>query len=528
MAQDDFSFINPRPIDRSTKPMFVGTARQLFFDDFLLHMADPAHWDQLAYGVRFSLGPVQKSDGPIMVSDALWETSMAWLSVLREEGLYRMWYCSSHEDRRGGRVSYAESDDGLSWRRPALNELHVAGCKDHNIVFEGGRDGNSPEFGTVFKDPVAQPGEEYKMVYAEWVDRDLFEAGQTSNGALRGASSPDGIHWQRYRENFTRHYPDSQNVAMWDPTLEKYVVYHRALRTFAGLEAGSLRVAPQRRGRSVVRLESGDFRLWSEHEDAVMPDLEDGMNTDIYNSAYSRHPDNVNAHYMFPSFYRHCEGTFEVQALTSRDNRNWARPCRDTFIPLGSEGEFDCYIISVAPGLIPVDDDRGPSTIAPATAPTAAAGRWSSATSRRVASDASPSNGTGSSDSKGTAKAGISPPGPSPSREAVWSSTPSRPVRMRKSAFSCSLRRRTIRLRVMPLPIAGPLVKTVSTCRWRGTAVRRFRRRPLAPRCASTSRYARCESTPSSSSSRSCRSADSTSWEGAAPAHHRSSAAMRQ
>ncbi len=354
---DAFADINPRPLVAATKPFYAGSARQLLFDDFHLHLADRNHWDQIAWNVRFSNGPVEKSDGPIMVSDAPFEQSMAWISVMREAGGYRMWYNSSQSDRRGMRVSYAESDDGLTWRRPVLNLLEVDGCRDHNIVFEGGRDGSSPEMGSVFRDPAAEPGEEYKMVYAEWIDRRLFAAGQPSNGAMRGACSSDGIHWQRYRENFTTYYPDSQNAATWDPTLGRYVCYHRRLAGFAGLDAGPLQVEPQRRGRSVVRLDSDDFRTWSNPEPAIVPDLEDGLNTDVYNSAYSRHPDNDNAHYMFPSFYRHFEGTFEVQALTSRDNRSWARPCRDTFIALGVPGEFDCYIISVAPGIVPVDGD---------------------------------------------------------------------------------------------------------------------------------------------------------------------------
>ena len=351
-----FADINPRPLAAAAKPFRVGSTRQLLFDDFLLHMADRNHWDQLAWNVRFSNGAVEKSGGPVMVSDAPFERSMAWVCVMRESGGYRMWYNSSQGDRRGMRVSYAESDDGLTWRRPALNLLEVEGCRDHNIVFEGGRDGNTPEMGSVFRDPAAEPGEEYKMVYADWIDRRLFDAGQPSNGALRGACSGDGLRWQRYRENLTNYYPDSQNTAAWDPTLGKYVCYHRRAAGFAGLKAGPLRVEPQRRGRAVMRMESDDFRTWSSPEAAIVPDLEDGLDTDIYNSAYSRHPENDNAHYMFPSFYRHYEGTFEVQVLTSRDNRSWARPCRDTFIPLGGPGEFDCYIISVAPGIVPAGD----------------------------------------------------------------------------------------------------------------------------------------------------------------------------
>ena len=358
--------------------------------------------------------------------------------------------------------------------RPALNLLEVEGCSDHNIVFEGGRDGNSPEMGGVFRDPAAEPGEEYKMVYAEWIDRRLFDAGQPSNGAMRGACSGDGVHWQRYRENFTTYYPDSQNAASWDPSLGRYVCYHRRLAGFAGLDAGSLQVEPQRRGRSVVRLESEDFRTWSHPEPAIVPDLEDGLNTDVYNSAYSRHPDNDNAHYMFPSFYRHFQGTFEVQALTSRDNRAWARPCRDAFIPLGAPGEFDCYIISVSPRHRPGRRRHlGPLLPLGGRPPRQAAGPSSSTTSRRAGWGGSPSAGTGWSASREAPGAGSSRCGPWHSRGAGWSSTPGRPGPTRKSACSWYLPKPTIRS-------PGTPSKTASRCgedgldqrlRWNGSAV---------------------------------------------------------
>jgi hypothetical protein len=284
---------------------------------------------------------------------------MAWMSLLREKDLYRMWYNSSHADRRGLRVSYAESADGIDWHRPNLGLVEVDGSKENNVVFEGGYGGNSPELGNVFYDPQAEPGETYKMLYSDWIDGELFEArppGVEYNGALRGASSPDGIRWKRYSKNFWVNYADSQNVACWDPNLDKYVMYHRTGCPFAGLEAGAIRVQPQPRGRAVGRMESDGYFYWSNSKPVLVPDMEDGLNTDIYNSAYGRHPDNENVHYLFPSFYRHYEGTFEVQVCTSRDNIQWQRPCRDTFIPLGAPGEFDCFIISVAPGFIPVDD----------------------------------------------------------------------------------------------------------------------------------------------------------------------------
>jgi hypothetical protein len=331
----------------------------LLFDDFFLSTADRDHWDQIAYGITFSLGQVEKHGSPILEGDALWEESSAWLNVLREGARYRMWYHSGHSDRRGGRVSYAESADGIHWDKPKLGLIEIEGSRENNVVFEGGFGGISPEFGNVFLAPNAEPDEAYKMVYAEWLGNFVFEVPgySPSNGTLRGASSPDGIHWVRYYENFLGKYPDSQNVGCWDPALKKYVVYHRTHSTFAGLDAGALRIKEQRRGRAVGRMESEDFRQWGPSEAVLTADIDDGLNTDIYNSAYSRHPDNMNAHYLFPSFYRHYEGTFEVQVCTSRDNQNWARPCRETFIPLGAPEEFDCFIISVSPGIVPVDDE---------------------------------------------------------------------------------------------------------------------------------------------------------------------------
>ena len=363
MSTENFPFdLNTRKYVRHNPPFHVGSKRQLFFDDFLLSMAPPDRPDQLAFGVRFSLGKAKKHGSPLELDKGPWETGYAWFSVLREDSLYRMWYNSNHRDRRGLRVSYAESDDGIKWRKPKLGMVDVAGSTDNNVVFAGGYGGSSQELGCVFKDTNAYPGEEYKMIYSDWIDRELFEAHPADieyNGALRGASSPDGLHWKRYTKNFWNHYADSQNTASWDSTLGKYVIYHRCGSQFAGLDAGPLQVVSQSRGRAIGRMDSYDFfRDWSSSEVAVSADMEDGLDTDIYTSAYSRHPDNPNVHYLFPAFYRHHAGIFEIQVCTSRDNINWQRVCRDTFIPLGAPGEFDCFIISVAPSFIPIGNDE--------------------------------------------------------------------------------------------------------------------------------------------------------------------------
>jgi hypothetical protein len=362
-GQDMLSYdINQKRYAARLEACPCGTVRQLLFDDFLL--CGGARYDQFHRNVRFSLGRLRKHGEAICEGEKPWEESSAWVCVIREGGKFRMWYNSAHAGHRGLVVSYAESDDGVHFERSRLGQIEWRGSRDNNIVYTGGHMGVSPELGNVFIDANAEEGESYKLIHSDWDGTFIFDLLERKGvyssraGSLRGAYSADGLHWTRYVEDFLPYYPDSQNVATWDPSLRRYVIYHRRGSDYGGLQLPHLHVKPVGRGRSVGRIESEDFRNWSDSELALAPDLHDTLNTDIYNSAYSRHPDNPNAHYMFPSFYRHYEGCFEVQVCVSRDNRTWQRPVRDTFIALGKRGEFDCFIISVAPGFVSISDQE--------------------------------------------------------------------------------------------------------------------------------------------------------------------------
>ena len=342
----------------------VGSERQLLFDDFFIHGG--GNPSQYPYNIRWVNGPVEKHGAPIFEGEQPWEASSAWLSVMKDSGVYRMWYNSHHEGRLGHVISYAESDDGLHFARRKLGVVEHMGSTDNNIVFDGGFNGVSPEMGNVFIDPHAPEGERYKMIFTDWEGEHCFSFRSHENGLpftnwvgmLRGAGSPDGLHWKRYYENFAGRYFDSQNAACWDETLGKFVAYHREGGQFGGLDAGDVRIAPIGNARAVGRLESDDYRHWFPTGVALQSDFLDTRNVDIYNSAYSRYPYAPLAHFMFPSYFYHYEGTFEVKVCTSRDNITWSRPTRETFIPLSAPDEFDCYIISVAPGFVPIDDDH--------------------------------------------------------------------------------------------------------------------------------------------------------------------------
>lgn len=354
----DFNLAVNTHVDRQRPVCLeVGDRRQLLFDDYFVALG--ARPDQLPHGIAWANAPVEKHPEPLFAGQPPWETSTAWASVLRDGGRFRMWYNSGHDGVRGLRVSYAESEDGVHFERRRLGLVEGAGARDSNLVFAGDLTGVSPELGNVFVDPVAPEAERYKMVYADWEGPQVFDQPFTHDvGMLRGAASPDGLRWQRYWANFTSRYCDSQNAGAWDPDLGRYVVYHRAPGRYGGLDVGPLRADPEVRGRAVGRLESRDFRDWEATGIALQADAEDGLGVDVYTNAYSRYPGADNAHFLFPSFYRHYEGDFQVRVCTSRDNRTWSRPTRRTFIPLGAMGAFDSFIVSVCPGFVPLDADR--------------------------------------------------------------------------------------------------------------------------------------------------------------------------
>jgi len=349
---------------RARSEIVIGNRRQLLFDDFFLAIPPSSHPEQLAGNIRWSLGAVQKQPGPIFLGQPPWEDAKQWFCILHDGGIYRLWYNSSVKGNRALRVSYAESQDGLEFKRRQLGVVEWDGSKNNNLVYLGAWK-VSIEFGNVFIDPAAPPEQRYKMIGSEWISPRAFQQQHVSTpGLLLGAYSSDGIHWTNYWQTFLGRYSDTQNVATYDPVLEKYVAYIRTGRKYDKLFVGDSPVEGPGRGRCVGRMESESFVHWPDafeigrEELALAPDLQDGLNVDLYNSAYSRYPGADMAHFMFPSAYHHWEGEFHVQVAVSRDNQRWVRPTRQTFIPLGEKGAFDSFIISVAPGFVPVDRDH--------------------------------------------------------------------------------------------------------------------------------------------------------------------------
>src|SRR5690606_21056757 len=107
-------------------------------------------------------------------------------TVLFDEGRYRMWYYpvshgKDYRDILQGPVCYAESQDGITWTKPALGQVNYKGSLRNNAILLP--EDNIEGVHVIRDDDDPDPKRRYKMAYNPRVD-----------GAytIQTATSPDG------------------------------------------------------------------------------------------------------------------------------------------------------------------------------------------------------------------------------------------------------------------------------------------------------------------------------------------------
>ncbi len=180
-------------------------------------------------------------------------------TILRDGGIYRMWYQAWPRDWNGHNcdlVGYAESDDGLAWRKPKLGLVDYAG-RNNNLV---DLSGHPP---TVFIDPLAPSSHRYRATLC---------TGPTHQGARDGladygyytAHSADGLKWEY-----------DQRTPQWNGADVITSIYHPGQRR--GIVA--LKHMPRVNGlprRSIWNADLEDGQ-WSEAHTALIPDEYDDI-----------------------------------------------------------------------------------------------------------------------------------------------------------------------------------------------------------------------------------------------------------
>lgn len=320
-------------------PAAVGLRRQLFLDDTLLSRRE---------GLRRRLHPARREPAPVLRPDRPWEGRRVYNygSVRRDPatGLWRMWYLARMgygqdrrvpgADRHGDMILYAESEDGLAWRKPDVGTVPFDGDARNNIVLPGCH-GSS-----LVLDAEAEGPERHRMVAWSWNDR-----------RYRTYRSPDGLGWEACPD--VAPIRDGQEVVSVSrhPDSLEYHAFHRVM------DRGQ---DPPR--RLIAASRSADLLRWGAPQTVLAPDSRDGaegLGSEFYDLSGFWYESLFIG--LLPVFrvlsYRPearrdgadvspWDGPIEAQLAFSRDGLRWERfEDRSPIVARGEDGSFDAGCI---------------------------------------------------------------------------------------------------------------------------------------------------------------------------------------
>lgn len=212
------------PAETTVAPIPIGDRRELLVDRFLV--------ERLSGEAHLALHPPTPREIALR-TDAPWEgNACGYPSVFQDGKLYRLYYHAGHY-RHGGKpaearpthpwyLCYAESDDGIRWRRPELGLFEFAGSKKNNIILTPesvAEIQGDPAHTAVFKDanPDCPPNARYKCIIVG------------KPHGLYLLTSADGVRFQVALKKplITQGAFDSENLAFWDPLRREYRAYWR-------------------------------------------------------------------------------------------------------------------------------------------------------------------------------------------------------------------------------------------------------------------------------------------------------------
>ena len=250
----------------------INSRRELMLDDFLFKSIK---------GLEFRQHTIRDRE-PVLDLDADWEgrkffgiSACGYPVVFQDGDLFRMYYVSYYglrldpPDPEQQFTCYAESRDGIHWKRVQLDTHEFQGNKRNNILLAGNTSHNFAPF--IDTRPGVPADQKYKAV--------------AGNGKAYVFASSDGLHWRKLKEEpilngeeaafdkygairwgfnpgKERAILDSLNVAYWDQQRQRYVLNFRAYLPCLSKDGAR----QEKETRSVMRCTSKDFLNWENIE----------------------------------------------------------------------------------------------------------------------------------------------------------------------------------------------------------------------------------------------------------------------
>lgn len=316
------AFLFPLSALPAAEPIDLASRWELFVDDFLVAEKE---------GVALKLHePVKREI--VLTTDRPWEgKTCAYFSVVQDGGKVLMYYrgSSGGPDHSIDQVTcVAESADGVHFTRPVLGLIEAGGTKDNNVIWRGVESHNFSPF--LDANSAAAPEERFKALGGVKQPGKNWHQGETPGG-LYAFASADGIHWRKMKDEpvITQGAFDSQNLAFWDTTRNRYVCFSRIFSN---------------KVRAVQSSTSTDFLSWTR---GVPHRYAEGVPMEhFYTSATVPCPSAPHLFLSFPKRFvptrqkiaeHPVKGVSDAVFMSSRDGVHWDRPFLEAWVRPGPD-----------------------------------------------------------------------------------------------------------------------------------------------------------------------------------------------
>ena len=326
----------------SMRHVLLDERHQLLLDDLLIAEQK---------GLTRRIGKVEKyPHNPVIVPTEPHEGTgpMFFGTLVHDEGRYRCWYQTQYLETHQEYFCYAESDDGLEWRKPALGVVEFNGSRNNNILLP------LPEHmkfthGFVAKS-AAEPDPSRRYRAAMF----MYEHGDP-RGPTRGhymVYSPDGIRWSAP--------PDMPDVRcnecgglLWDESRADFVDPNKTGHALEMFNREDMRVGHM---RCIAVATSDDGRIWSPYRVVLAPNL---FFDEPFDEFYHLHGFRWGGSYVgYLRVYHNTPESgaaprqrIDIQLATSRDGETWERVCPgQNFIQSAEPRQWDFGRLAIGNG----------------------------------------------------------------------------------------------------------------------------------------------------------------------------------
>jgi hypothetical protein len=356
--------------------LHIGTEPQLFLDSDIVEVSQGM--------TRIWHKPHRHSDTPLISADRPWErllyfTYSNYVALHDpQDGLVKCWYEDLGEvdtaNKQGqrhpwkSRLLYAESEDGIQFRKPELDVVAIEG-KPTNIVmgYENGATGPTKKNpwanvgvhsnGIVIDPYPPSPEERFRTIFT----RQSADDNGNVRHSLECAHSPDGIHWTPYpeppRAGGSRAL-DDVCCLHYDTDARLFVMNTRHGHMYANAEPPGTPFGgywfppyhPHRpdlmNKRRIFQTVSADFLNWRQPLPLLAPnDTTDNLDEAYYGMQQFR----VGRTYIGTmGIFQYVRGEMEVRLMQSRDSIHFQPSDKgNAFLSPRGDGHWDGHMVSM-------------------------------------------------------------------------------------------------------------------------------------------------------------------------------------